>query len=124
MRILVADDDRVMSQLVCGILRDAGHMPIPAYDAMQTMMFAMRAPAPALVVLDINMPGGSGLEVLRKLKLSAKTSQIPILVVSGSTDQGMPKQVLSLGAGDFLAKPVDPEALLRAVAKALGEPDR
>jgi CheY-like chemotaxis protein len=119
MRILVADDDRVLSQLICGIIREAGHIAMPAFDAMQTMMFAIRAPAPALIILDINMPGGTGLEALRKLKQSARTAEIPVMVVSGSDDAGMPAQARALGAADYLSKPVDPEQLLSAVQRLL-----
>jgi CheY-like chemotaxis protein len=120
-RILVADDDRLMSELVCAIVREAGHVPVPAYDAMQTLMYAMRTPVPALVILDINMPGGTGLEALRKLKRSARTAPIPVIVLSGSTEQDMPQQVKVLGAEEFLAKPIDPETLRHAVRRALGE---
>ena len=120
MKVLVADDDRVLSQLVCGILRDEGHSCIPAYDAMQTLMFAMRPPMPALIILDINMPGGTGLEALRKLKMSAKTTGIPVVVLSGSDDATMPDQVKGLGAEGYLPKPIDPDALVSAVRRALG----
>jgi CheY-like chemotaxis protein len=119
MRILVADDDRMLSTLICAIVREAGHTPIPAFDAMQAMMFAIRAPAPALIILDINMPGGTGLEALRKLKQSARTAEIPVMVVSGSDDAGMPAQAKALGAADYLPKPVDPEQLLSAVQRLL-----
>jgi putative two-component system response regulator len=120
-RILVADDDHVMSQLICAVVRQAGHTPIPAFDAMQAMMFAIRTPSPDCIILDINMPGGTGIEALRKLKLSAKTSPIPVIVVSGSTDEGMSRQVMGLGAETFLGKPLVPEALLVALRKALGQ---
>src|SRR4029079_2062929 len=101
-RILVADDDRVMSQLISGIVREAGHTPIAAFDAMQALMFAMRAPTPAAIILDLNMPGGTGLEALRKLKLSARTAPIPVIVVSGSAELDMPRQVKTLGADEYL----------------------
>ena len=120
MKVLVADDDRVVSQLVCAILAKDGHTCIPAFDAMQTVMFAMRAPTPGLIVLDINMPGGTGVEALRKLKMSVKTTNIPVIVVSGSPEPGMPDQVRALGADEFLAKPIDPDALLAAVRRVLG----
>jgi CheY-like chemotaxis protein len=123
-RILVADDDRMMSQLVCSVVRDAGHVPIPAYDAMQTLMFAIRPPVPALIILDINMPGGTGLEALRKLKLSARTAPIPVIVLSGSAEQDMPEQVKRLGADEFLAKPIEPEVLRLAIQRALREAEQ
>ena len=110
-----------MSQLICAIVREAGHMPIPAYDAMQALMFAMRPPLPAVIILDINMPGGTWLEALRKLKLSARTSPIPVIVLSGSSELDMPQQVKSLGADEFLSKPVDPEVLVLAIQRVLRE---
>jgi two-component system sensor histidine kinase RpfC len=121
-RILVAEDDRVMSQLLCAIVREGGHTPIPAFDAMQTMMFAIRPPVPDLIILDLNMPGGSGLDALRKLKLSAKTNGTPVVVVSGSTEPGVVEQVMQLGAVSFVGKPIVAEALMIAVRKALGQP--
>jgi DNA-binding response OmpR family regulator len=120
-KILVADDDRVLSQLVCEIVRKAGHVPIAAFDAMQALMFAMRAPGPGLIILDINMPGGTGLEALRKLKLSARTAPIPVIVLSGSDDAAMPEQVKALGADEFFPKPIDPDALVGAIQRVQRE---
>jgi two-component system, LuxR family, response regulator FixJ len=94
---------------------------LPAYDAMQALMFAMRAPSPGLIVLDINMPGGTGIEALRRLKQSARTWAIPVIVVSGVADLAMPAQVLELGALSVLPKPIDPEALLDSVQRALSQ---
>ncbi len=120
MRILVADDDRVISTLICGVLAKGGHRPTPALDAMQALMFAMRAPAPEVILLDVNMPGGTGVEALRKLKLSTRTRTIPVIVVSGVDDPDMPACMRELGALDVLAKPVDPAQLLEAVDRVAG----
>jgi DNA-binding response OmpR family regulator len=114
----------MMSQLVCAIVREAGHMPIAAFDAMQTLMFAMRPPVPALIILDINMPGGTGLEALRKLKLSARTAPIPVIVLSGSAEHDMPQQVKVLGADEYLSKPINPEVLLFAIQRVLRETEQ
>lgn len=118
LKILIADDDRVVAGLVAAVVREMGHTPMHAYDVMQTMMFAMKPPAPNLIVLDINMPGGTGLDALRKLKQSAKTGQIPVVVLSGSIDQSLPTKVRDLGAAVFLTKPIDPVALRDAIARA------
>jgi CheY-like chemotaxis protein len=120
-KILVADDDRVLSQLVCAVVRQAGHTPIAAFDAMQALMFAIRPPMPALIILDINMPGGTGLEALKKLKLSARTAPIPVVVLTGSEEADMPDQVKALGATEFVAKPIDPEALTAVIQRVLHE---
>jgi DNA-binding response OmpR family regulator len=118
MNILVAEDDKMLSKMMCAILKEGGHISVPAYDSIQALMYAMRQP-PDLVLLDIYMPGGTGIGVLRKLKASSRTSFVPVVVISGSTDPDLPAQVLELGAARFLPKPLDPEALLNAVRDAV-----
>ena len=119
MRILVADDDRVISHLVSSALRQAGHTPIPAFDAMQALMFAMRAPLPDAIILDLNMPGGGGFETLKKLKSSARTSDIPVIVLSGDSSDAAPSTVKELGAAAFLSKPLVPEMMLAELERIL-----
>ncbi|MEO8338063.1 MAG: response regulator [bacterium] len=117
MNIIVADDDKVLSQMICGILRENGHKPTAAFDSMQVMMFALKQP-PDLVLLDINMPGGTGVEVLRKLKSNSKTASVPVIIISGSTDQKLSDEVLKIGASLFLSKPIEPSVLIDAVNSA------
>ncbi len=75
-----------------------------AFDAMQSLMVAMRN-APSAIILDLNMPGGAGLEVLKKLKSSNKTSSIPVIVLSGSIDPAEGSTTAkNLGAEEFFAK--------------------
>ncbi|MDQ2664822.1 MAG: response regulator [Gemmatimonadota bacterium] len=118
MNILVAEDDKVLSRMLCGVLQEAGHICVPVYDAMQTFMYSMKQ-TPDLILLDVNMPGGSGVGALQKLKSSSKTAGIPVIVLSGSIDPALPKQVLEMGAVRFLAKPVEPETLTKSVVEAL-----
>lgn len=115
MRILVADDDRQFSQLACQILMAAGHQAFPAYDGASALMSAMRSPAPELIVLDLQMPAGDGTTTLTKLKQSAKTALIPVLVVSATADATMPDKVRMMGAASFLAKPIDPDTFIDAI---------
>jgi CheY-like chemotaxis protein len=117
--ILIVDDDRVVSQLVAGLLRDKGHKILTAYDAVHGLMQAMRTPPVDAIVLDINMPGGSGEETLKKLKMSTRTSDIPVIILSGSIDAKGQERVRLGGAAAVLSKPVVPEELLQALAAAL-----
>ena len=117
--ILVVDDDRVLSHLIATLLREKGHKVVTAFDAVQAMMLAMRAPLPDAIILDINMPGGSGEDTLRKLKMSTKTAQIPVIVLSGSIDEEGRKRVRGLGADAALAKPLVPAQLFEALEAAL-----
>jgi len=118
--ILVADDDQTISHLVASTLRRHGHTVVQAFDAMQTVMYALRAPHPDAIVLDIRMPGGTGLNALRKIRASARTAAVPVVVLSGSTSEDERAAVEALGVTASLRKPVDPEELLRAIDAALG----
>jgi CheY-like chemotaxis protein len=108
-RVLVADDDPIFVEIVRAVLQPSGWEVTAALDSMQVMMFAMRTPAPEVILLDIDMPGGTGLAALRRLKQSSRTSSIPVVVVSGSADPTIPGQVAALGATGFLPKPIEPE---------------
>lgn len=118
-KVLIADDDRVSSQLLASRLRTKGFEVVVAFDAMQALMAGMRE-APDLILLDISMPGGSGLDVLKKLKTSTKTSSIPVVVISGQTDPALPDTVKGLGAVEFLLKPVRFEDSYQIICSVLG----
>jgi len=120
--ILIADDDRTAVTLMAAFFRKEGFVVVPAFDAAQAMMAASRAPFPNAIILDVSMPGGTGLDVLKKLKAKTKTSQIPIIIVSGSLEPGVHEEIRGLGAEEFLPKPVDLEQLRTVLLKALGRP--
>jgi DNA-binding response OmpR family regulator len=118
MKVLVADDDLTTCTLVATILRRAGHEPILAQDATQAMLL-IKKHLPDLVVLDVQMPGGTGLAVLQNLKSSIRTTHVPVIVLSGVADRDKVQQLLDLGATEYLSKPVDPESLLGALDRAV-----
>jgi DNA-binding response OmpR family regulator len=109
-KILVADDSRFQVALLTAALEQRGFEVVVALDAMQAGMVALRT-SPDAIVLDINMPGGSGIEVLKRLKRSTKTQRIPVVVVSGSDDLDVRQIAMELGVADFLTKPVDLDQL-------------
>jgi len=78
---------------------------------------------PDAIVLDINMPAGSGIEVLKKLRMSIKTQQIPVVVVTGTSDAELERMARELGAAEFLHKPVEPAQLYTILVRllAMGE---
>ena len=118
--VLLADDDKVQTLMLSSLLRTKGYRVDAAYDATQTFTSAIRT-HPDVIVLDIQMPGGTGMVVLERLKASTKTSQIPVIVLSGSTDPQAGAAVKELGADEYLAKPVDVDQLLEALARVLGQ---
>jgi DNA-binding response OmpR family regulator len=120
MRILIAEDDRVALEILAAAVKAAGHEVTIAQDAMQAVMVAMRT-QPDAIVLDIGMPGGSGVQVLQRLKASVKTSMIPIVVVTGSSEPDLPDRVRSMGAAEFMTKPVNPSQLREVLDRVLGK---
>lgn len=116
--ILVVDNDRVFSHLLASLLRGKGHKVLSAIDAVQGAMLASKSP-PDAIILDVNMPGGSGEDCMHKLKMSPRTSQIPIIVLSGSGDAGSHKKIVHNGAAATLSKPLVPSELFAALETIL-----
>ena len=117
-KVLVVDDSRFQVQMLKMALEERGFEVLVALDTAQAGMFALHH-IPQAIVLDINMPGGSGIDVLKRLKHSTKTQKIPVIVVSGNEDPDIKNVALQLGAKLFLAKPVDAGQLSRAIDRLL-----
>lgn len=109
MTILIADHDRVLAQVLSIRLKKAGYRVVAVFDAMKAIVTALHNP-PDAILLDVDMPGGAGMQVLRQLKNSSNTNQVPIIVLTGSVDLDM-TAIKSLGADEFLTKPPDFEKL-------------
>jgi DNA-binding response OmpR family regulator len=120
MLVLVADDDPGTCDLVTAVARKGGHTAVIARDAMQVMLMANRH-SPDVIVLDLRMPGGTGVGALQKLKMSTKTALIPVIVVSGETDPDVIDQVLEMGALEYLVKPINVGDLTEALARVARE---
>ena len=117
-KILIADDDPVLTATLNGALASRGYAVVIARDAMQAVMFAVQQ-QPHAILLDINMPAGTGHGALTRLQASARTSSIPVLVMSGSTDLTLPATVRAEGAKGFFRKPVDLDALCARLEELL-----
>lgn len=100
-------------------LKEKGFKVDVAYDAIQAWMSAIKT-LPDAIILDIQMPGGTGVAVLKQLKASSKTCQIPVVVLSGSIDPKAASGVKDLGADEFLSKPVDLDHLYRTLSLLIG----
>jgi len=90
-----------------------------AVDAMQTVLMALLS-SPNLILLDINMPGGAGIEVLKRLRVFNRTQQIPVIVISSEQNPAAESMARDLAAVNFLHKPIDEQILASAVDRLLG----
>ena len=117
MKILLADDDRVLLHLLSAQFKARGDEVVLAQDAMQVLMMAIRT-QPDAIVLDLQMPGGTGLAALKQLKSSVKTAAIPVVVLTASADPKLLGHAREAGAHALLAKPADASAVLQALGVA------
>jgi signal transduction histidine kinase/DNA-binding response OmpR family regulator len=115
-KILVIEDDRDAALLIQANLASAGYETIVC-DRPQDFAKIVAEVKPDVITLDLLMKPSSGWEVLLKLKRNPKTTNIPIIVIS-IVDQ--PAIGTTLGADEYLVKPVDKESLLAAVRRCLG----
>jgi DNA-binding response OmpR family regulator len=114
-KILVVDDDLELLGLVAYALRQAGYLVVEASDGAAALA-AFEREEPSLVVLDVNLPKLSGLEVCRKIR---ETSKVPVMMLTVRSAEEDQVQALDLGADDYLTKPFSPRTLLARVRALL-----
>lgn len=117
-RIVVADDDESIRDLVDFLLTQGGATVVQAADG-DAALRACRQPGVELAVLDIQMPGMTGLEVLRALKADPGTADLPVLLLTAHSMRGGLAQGLGLGAHDYIRKPFDMDELRARVDSAV-----
>ncbi len=124
-KILVVDDEEDILNLLDYTLSRAGFEALTARDGPEAIELAM-AGAPSLIVLDIMLPGMDGTDVLKRLKESDTTRDIPVIMLTAKGDEIDKIVGLELGAEDYITKPFSPrEFILRvkAVLKRAGSKD-
>ena len=114
MKVLIADDDRDLLNLIAFTLAQEGHLVVKAIDG-QVAIHAFENEGPDIVILDINMPGASGFQVCEAIR---QKSQIPILMLTARGAEEDLVKALELGADDYMTKPFSPRTLLARI-KAL-----
>jgi DNA-binding response OmpR family regulator len=119
MKILIADDDVALTHMLSARLKAIGFKPITAQDAVQAWLAIFRN-VPAVVILDLHMPAGTGRAVLKSLKMSTKTSHIPVIAISGLEGKEIAEEVKALGADIFMPKPLDLAKLDQEVQRLSG----
>jgi two-component system phosphate regulon response regulator PhoB len=117
-KILVAEDEQDVLNLVATSLKTAGYQVLKAEDGEAALEQARNA-LPALVVLDLNLPGMSGLEVCRVLKGEPATKGIPIVMLTAKAEEVDRIVGLELGADDYVTKPFSPRELVLRVRSIL-----
>ena len=118
--ILVVEDELDVQKVVAKRLSSRGFTVHCASDGYQAVQKA-HSLAPDLIVLDLQLPAGDGLSVLRKLRISKDTRKTHIVVLTGMTNELFKQSVLTEGVDAYLQKPYDSQVLLETIDKILGK---
>ncbi|MGC2606095.1 MAG: response regulator transcription factor, partial [Silvibacterium sp.] len=114
--VFVIDDDALIRDGIESLIKSIG-IRVETFPSARDFMLARRPDAPACLVLDVRMPGLSGLDLQRKL--SDSDIHIPIIFITGHGDIPMTVRAMKEGAREFLTKPVRGQDLLDAIQKAV-----
>lgn len=115
-KILLIDDDPVVCSLASGILRKKGYEVLIAKEGQEGLSLA-RDNEPDMVIVDYQMPGMSGIDVLNRLKEFAP--EVPVVILTAYGDASLTIQSIQIGAFDFIEKPINPKELLEIVKNGL-----
>jgi FixJ family two-component response regulator len=116
-RISIVDDDESVRQALKGLLRSAG-FPADAFASAEEFLSSGQLHATSCLILDVRMPGMSGMDL--QDRLIASSSAVPIIFISAHGDEDVRTRALQRGAVAFLQKPFSDDALLDAIASANG----
>ena len=113
-RLLIIDDSATIRAVLASLL-GAEHEVVQAKDGESGLELARRLPHPDLILLDVEMPGIDGFEVCRRLKLDPVTLHIPVIFLTSLSNVENEGRGLSLGAADYIAKPISPPIVVARV---------
>ncbi len=114
--VYVVDDDISMRECLAGLIYDAGWRPVMFASAQEFLSYP-RAFCPSCLVLDVMLPGLSGLDLQQRI--AGDRTNIPIIFITGCVDVPITVRALKAGAFEFLTKPFSEEVLLEAIRSAL-----
>jgi len=118
LKILIADDNRVNQQVLEGVLNHAGHATIIADSGEKALdILAENIDNIDMLILDMNMPELSGLEVMQALQYMDTANTIPVIILTADATPEAKEKSLNAGANAFLTKPINARALLDEIAK-------
>jgi DNA-binding response OmpR family regulator len=116
-KILVVDDEQDWVDLLSMRLKSEGYDVEVALDGLQGMMQISKV-NPDLVLLDIMMPAGGGLNVLKNVRMNEKTVKLPVIVITCKTDSKTKDQAEKLGVSGYFIKPVDMAMVMLKISEA------
>jgi len=119
-KILIAEDERDIGELIALTLRFNGHEVVTTRDGAEAVAQAQRDQFD-LILLDVRMPRMNGYEACRLLRTIEATREVPIIFLSAKGQEAEVQAGLEAGADRYILKPFAPDLLIRKIAEVLGE---
>src|SRR5688572_15409410 len=119
--VLIVDDEPSIRRMLERSFQKAGFIARTVNDG-EGALSEIAAERPDLVILDLNMPGISGRDVCREIRLSPASEGLAIIIVTGRPAEGLPKVLLDQGADDYVSKPFDLDELIARANAVLRRP--
>ncbi len=116
--ILVVEDDESLCFLLGRILQEKFEVTIKS-DSLSSMAWLSKGNIPSLILCDYDLPAITGLDFLQNLQRSGAYNQIPLIMLSGMTDNKVKEKCLASGASEYLEKPFNPPQLIEVISKVL-----
>ena len=116
--ILLVEDEHAIQELLAFNVTQCGYRPIQAHDADEALAHINHA-LPDLILLDWMLPGVSGIELARRLRLDKRTRNIPVIMLTARTDEHDKVLGLESGADDYITKPFSPRELMARIRAVL-----
>jgi two-component system phosphate regulon response regulator PhoB len=120
-RVLIVEDEAVILRLLEVNFRLAGFEVETAARGEEALAKAAASP-PDVAILDIMLPGLSGIEVCQRLRAAPETAEVPIIMLSARTQDEERERSYALGVVAYVTKPFEPAELVEVVRRALGAP--
>jgi len=117
-RVLVVEDNELNLKLFCDLLRAHGFVVEPVSDGREVLEKA-RSFVPNLIVMDIQLPHVSGLELIEQIKKDSQLKIIPIMAVTAYAGKGDEDRILSAGAEAYVSKPISVAKFIESVQQVL-----
>ena len=117
---MIIDDEKDWARWLADSLEERGFSADTSFDTFSGQSKALNG-KPDLILLDIKMPGGGGMELLERLRINNNTALIPIIVISANINNEAEKIMKKYGVSDYFAKPIEVADLLARIDKIFSE---
>jgi len=118
-KVMIVDDEPTTIEALQALLEDEGYSKIVGITDATQVLSRVALDPPDAILLDLNMPGVSGIEILRTLRADQRYEKLQIIIFTASTDDRMRRIALKLGANDLVTKPANPSLLALRLRNAL-----